>query len=220
MIRFFAPVFALLFAASAFSQTTPTMEEKLKNVKLYGDRFKPLTVGEMNPEQKKMVEHLLEGERGGTGGPFNVTLRSPEMGDVAQQLGAQLRYHSSLPRKLNEFAIIMTGRYLTSQYEFYAHRPLAIQAGLKESIVNAVAEGRRPEGMAKDEEAVYNFSQELMNKKQVSDDSFNAVKALFGERGVVDLTAVISYYHFVSFMLNVDRYPLPDGAAPLLKPLP
>ncbi len=221
MIRISLIPALLAVAALALAQTpAKTMDEKRKEVKLYGDRFKPLEYDKMTPAQKTMVDHLLEGERGGTGGPFNVTLRSPEMGDVAQNLGAQLRYHSSLPRKLNEFAIIMTGRYLTSQYEFYAHRPLAIQAGMKESIVNAIAEGKHPEGMAPDETAVYNFAQELLNKKQVSDATFKTAKDLFGERGVVDLTAVIGYYHFVSFMLNVDRYPLPAGTTPPLKPLP
>jgi len=215
------PATLLAVAAVAFAQSPgKTMDQKRREVKLYGDRFKPLEYDHMTPAQKTMVDHLLEGERGGTGGPFNVTLRSPEMGDLAQNLGAYLRFHSSLPRKLNEFAIIMTGRYLTSQYEFYAHRPLAIQAGLSESIVNAVAEGKHPASMQPDEEAVYNFCQELLNKKQVSDPTYKAAVDLFGERGVVDLIAVTGYYHFVSFMLNVDRYPLPGGAAPPLKPLP
>jgi 4-carboxymuconolactone decarboxylase len=210
----------LALSIGALAQTSISMDEKHKNLKLVGDRFKPLQYDQMTPAQKTMVDHLLEGERGGTGGPFNVTLRSPEMGDIAQNLGAYLRFHSSLPRKLNEFAIIMTGRRLTSQYEFYAHRPLAIQAGLSEAIVNAVAEGRHPTSMKPDEEAVYNFCQELLNKSQVSDATFKAAVDLFGERGVVDLTAVVGYYHFVSFMLNVDRYPLPNGTQPPLKPLP
>jgi len=210
-------LFAL--AALALAQSS-SMDEKHRNLKLYGDRFRPLTYDEMNPAQKKMIDHLLEGERGGTGGPFNVMLRSPEMGDIAQQLGAYLRFHSSLPRKMNEFAIILTGRYMTAQYEFYAHRPLAIQAGLSESIANAVAEGKRPTGMKPDEEALYNFVEELLTKKQVSDATFKTAVDHFGEQGVVDCIALIGYYQIVSAMLNVDRYPLPDGAKPPLKPLP
>lgn len=139
------------------------------------------------------------------------------MGDLAQNLGAYLRFHSSLPRKLNEFAILITGRYWTSQYEFYAHRPLAIEAGLSESIINAVAEGKRPAGMQPDEAAGYDFCNEMLITKQVSDAKFKVVADKFGERGAVDLTAVMGYYHFVSMMLNLDRYPLPEGAKPPLK---
>ena len=78
------------------------------DLNLRSDRFKPLTYDQLTPEQKTMVEHLFAGERGGMNGPFNVTLRDPEMGDLAQKLGAQLRFHSSLPNRLNEFAILMT----------------------------------------------------------------------------------------------------------------
>jgi 4-carboxymuconolactone decarboxylase len=203
----------LALVGLAAAQAPPT-----KDLNLRGGRFRPLKYEEMTPAQKTMIDHLLSGERGGTGGPFNVTLRDPEMGDLAQNLGAYLRFHSSLPRKLNEFAIVLTGRYWTSQYEFYAHRPLAIQAGMSESIIDAVAAGKRPTGMQPDEEAVYNFCTELQNTHQVSDATFKAVVDKFGERGAVDLIAVQGYYNFVSMVLNVDRYPLPDGVKPPLKP--
>ena len=185
-----------------------------------GDRFKPLTWDKMTPEQKTMVQHLISGDRGGTiNGPFNVTLRSPEMGDQAQMLGAQLRFHSSLPNRLNELAIIMTARYWTSQFEWYAHRQLAAKAGLNQSIIDAIANGKRPASMQPDEEAIYNFGNELLNTKQVSDAAFKAVVDKFGERGAVDLTGVMGYYCFVSMMLNIDRYPLPEGAKNELQPL-
>ncbi len=185
-----------------------------------GDRFKPLTWDKMTPEQKTMVQHLVSGDRGNaSNGPFNVTLRSPEMGDKAQALGAQLRFHSSLPNRLNELAIIMTARYWTSQYEWYAHRQLALKAGLSQSIIDAIANGKRPASMQPDEEAIYNFGNELLNTKQVSDAAFKAVVDKFGERGAVDLTGVMGYYCFVSMMLNIDRYPLPEGAKNELQPL-
>jgi 4-carboxymuconolactone decarboxylase len=205
---------ALLVLAGLAAAQSPST----KNLNLRGGRFKPLTYDEMMPAQKTMIDHLLSGERAGTTGPFNVLLRSPEMGDVAQNLGAQLRYHSSLPRKLNEFAIVLTGRYWNAQYEFYAHRPLAIQAGMKESVIDAVAAGKRPAGMQPDEEAVYNFCTELENTKQVSDATFRAAVDKVGERGTVDLIAVQGYYTLVSMILNVDKYPLPDGAKAPLKP--
>jgi 4-carboxymuconolactone decarboxylase len=163
-----------------------------------------------------MADHLLAGERRGMGGPFNVLLRSPELGDLAQQLGAQVRFHSSLPRKLNEFAIIITARYWTAQYEWYAHKRAALEAGLSPAIVDAIATGKRPAAMQPDEEAIYTFSDEILKTKQVSDATFQAAIKAFGERGVVDLIGVIGYYQLVSMVLNVDRYPLPDGAKPEL----
>ena len=190
-----------------------------QDVQLVGDRFKPLKWDEMTPAQKTMMEHLVSGERRGAGGPFNVLLRSPEMGDLAQQFGAAMRFHSTLPKKLNEMAIIMTARYWTAQYEWNAHRTAAAQAGLNESIIQAIATGKRPASMDADETVVYNFGTELLNTKQVSDAGFKAAVGKFGERGVVDLIGVMGYYQLVSMLLNVDRYPLPAGVKPELQPL-
>ena len=190
------------------------------DVKLIGNRFAPLTYRQMTPAQKKMFENLISGERRGAAGPFNVLLRSPEMGDIAQQFGASMRFHSSIPNKLNELAIIITARHWTSHYEWYAHRRAAATNGLSESIIQAIATGKRPTGMDADEETVYNFCTELLTSKQVSDKTFEATKAKFGERGVVDLIGVTGYYQLVSMLLNTDKYPLPDGVQPELKPLP
>ena len=185
---------------------------------LRGDRFKPLTYDKLTPEQKAMADHLLAGERGGMNGPFNVTLRSPEVGDAAQKLGVLLRFHSTLPKKLNEMAIIMTGRFWNAQYEWSAHKKAAIAAGLSPAIVDAIAAGKRPTGMQPDETVIYNFANELLQKREVGDASFAAAVKMFGERGAVDLTGVMGYYCFVSMMLDIDRYPLPDGEKPELKP--
>jgi 4-carboxymuconolactone decarboxylase len=190
-----------------------------RNLNLRGDRFAPLTWEQLNPAQRTMAEHLLAGERGGLNGPFNVLLRSPEMGDLAQQFGAAVRFHSSMPKKLNELAIIVTGRYFTSQYEFQAHHRAALQASLSPAIADAVAQGKRPAGMDKDEAAVFDFCWELLTTKQVSDKTFNTAKDAFGERGIVDLIGVMGWYSTVSMALNVDRYPLPDGQKPELAPI-
>ncbi len=190
------------------------------NVRLVGNRFTPLVYREMTPAQKKMFESLISGERRGASGPFNVLLRSPEMGDLAQQFGASMRYHSSMPPKLNELAIIITARHWTSHYEWYAHRRAAQTAGLGQPIIDAVAAGTRPPAMLPDEEAVYDFCTELLTTKQVSDRTFQAAKDRFGERGIVGLIGVTGYYQLVSMLLNVDRHPLPDGVQPELKPLP
>jgi 4-carboxymuconolactone decarboxylase len=207
-----AGVIALMGMANA--QTPAPRDLNLK-----GDRFKPLTYDQLTPEQKTMVEHLFAGERGGMNGPFNVLLRSPETGDLAQKLGAQLRFHSALSAKQRELAIIITARYWTAQYEWTAHRKLAMQAGITPAIADAIAAGKRPASLEPDEEIVYNFCNEILNTKQVSDATYKAAVDKLGERGVVDLTALVGYYQFVSMILNLDRYPLPDGAKPELQPL-
>jgi 4-carboxymuconolactone decarboxylase len=190
-----------------------------RDLRLRGDRFRPLTYDKLTPEQKTMVEHLFAGERGGMNGPFNVTLRSPEMGDLAQKLGAHLRFHSSLSNRLNEMAILMTARFWNAQYEWSAHKKNALTAGLNPAVIEAIRAGHRPSPMQPDEEALYNFADELLRTREVSDAAFKAVVDKFGERGAVDLTGVMGYYCFVSMMLNIDRYPLPDGEMPELKPL-
>jgi len=207
----------LLFTCAVTAQA-PSIP---KDLGLRGDRFRALKSEELTPEQRKMMEHLLGGDRGGTTtGPFNALLRSPEMGDLAQQFGAQMRYHSSIPRKLNEFAILITARHWTSQYEWYAHQRDGLKYGLEAAVIDSLASGKRPSGMDADEEIVYNFCHELLSKTQVTDAIFKATKDRFGERGVVDLIGTMGYYNMVSMLLNVDRYPLPDGVKPALKPLP
>ena len=204
----------LLLTTTAVAQTPIPPDLHLR-----GDRFKPITSSELTPEQKTLVEHVLGSERKSLDGPFNVLLRSPEMGDLAQNLGSYIRFHTTVPRKLNEFAILITARAMNLQFEWYAHRKLAMEAGLSPAIIDAVAVGKRPAHMQPDEDAVYNFAYELVNTKQVSDAAFRAAVDRFGERTVVDLIAVIGYYHFVSMFMIVDRYPMPQGVAPLLKPL-
>jgi len=212
---------AILALVGVTSAQAPPAQPKPdpKNIKFRGDRFKPLTWDEMTPAQHKMMEDLFSGPRAGADGPFNVLLRSPEMGNIAQQFGASMRFNQSMPRKLNELAIIITGRYWTAQYEWTAHKRAALAAGLNPAIVDAIAEGRRPNGMQKDEDAVYTFCTELLNTKHVSDATFAMAKDAVGEKGVVDLMGVMSWYQMVSMLLNVDRYPLPNGAQPELKEL-
>jgi 4-carboxymuconolactone decarboxylase len=206
---------AVLASAAIVVAQTPMNPD----LQLRGDRFKPLTYEELTPQQKAMAAHVLAGDRGTLNGPYNVFLRSPEMGDLAQKFGEYTRFHSSVPKKLNEFAIIITARFWNSQYEWFAHRKYAADAGLSPEIIEAVAAGKRPATMKPDEEIVFNFCTEMLDKKQVSDRTFEAAKTILGEQGIVDLVAVMGYYNFVSMTLNLDRYPLPDGAKPELKPL-
>jgi 4-carboxymuconolactone decarboxylase len=195
-------------------------DSKTRDLKLAGDRFKPLTYETMTPEQRKMTDDVLSGDRGSMAGPYNILLRSPEMGDLAQKFGAYTRFHSTVPKKLNEFAIIMVARHWTSQFEWAPHKRAALQAGLDPAIADAVATGKRPASMQPDEEVIYNFCNELLATKQVSDGTYAAAVKLLGERGVVDLIGVMGYYQLVSMLLNTDRYPMPNGMSAELKPLP
>jgi 4-carboxymuconolactone decarboxylase len=183
-------------------------------------RFKELAPATMTPEQKNVADAIQSGPRGaGLRGPFNALLRSPELCDLVQRVGAYVRYSSAIPARLNEMAIIMAGRKWTAQYEFYAHRKLAIEAGLKTEICDAIAAGKRPASMQDDEAAVYDFCTELLSTGQVSDANYQQIADKFGERGVIDLIGAVGYYSLVSMVLNVDRVPLPAGETPPLKAL-
>ncbi len=210
---------AIALAILAILGTVNAQAPTTRELHLRGGRFAPLTYDTMTPEQKTLVASILAGPRTSLDGPFNILLRSPEMGDLAQKFGAQMRFKSSIPHRLNEFAILITARFWTAQFEWQAHHKNALAAGLSPAIIEAVAAGKRPAAMQPDEEVVYNFCTEVLTTKQASDAAFQAVKEKFGERGVVDLVGVVGYYQFVSMLLNVDRYPLPDGDQPELKPL-
>jgi 4-carboxymuconolactone decarboxylase len=187
--------------------------------KLVGNRFSPLTWPQMTEAQKTMTRHVLDGPRTAMSGPFNVMLRSPVMGDLAQELGAQVRFSSTLSPPLREMAILIAARHWTGQYEWQAHKALALEAGLDPAIVAAIAVGEQPPSMQPDETALHRFCSELLATKHVGDDTFAAAKAAFGEQGVAELMFTLGYYSMVSMMLNVDEYPLPAGVAPELKPL-
>ena len=183
-------------------------------------RFPTLTTETMTPEQRRVADAIQSGPRGaGLRGPFNALLRSPELCDLVQRVGAYVRFKSSIPAPLNELAICMAGRKWTAQYEFYAHRKLGIDAGLNPAILDAVANGRRPEGMSQDETMVYNFVTELLSTGSVSDANYQPVLSKFGERGVMDLVGAVGYYSLVSMVLNVAQVQLPAGETPPLKPL-
>ncbi len=187
---------------------------------LRGDRFKPLSIGEMTARQKTLMD-LVESRKleGGAAGPLNVLLRSPELGESILRYGAYERFHRPLSAKLTELAALITLRNWTAQYSWYAQHRAATQAGLSESVVAAIAEGKRPAGLRPDEEALYNFCAELLRTTQMSDATFNAAKQQLGERGTVEIMGIMGYYQTEAMLLNADRYPLSDGVAPELKPL-
>jgi 4-carboxymuconolactone decarboxylase len=183
------------------------------------DRFPQLTLDNMTPQQKQVAESIMSGPRKSLGGPFNAWLRSPELGDRLQKVGEYIRFKTSLPPRLNEFAILISARYWTAQYEWYAHYPLAMKAGLDPKVAAALAAGKKPSGMQDDERTVYDFCTELRNTRKVSDATFDAAVAKMGEQGVVDLIGLSGYYDTVSMTLNVAQVGLPAGEQPPLKKL-
>ena len=200
-----------LAAMVALPSTAPAQEEQ--------QRFPILQRSEMTQLQREVLDSMRPQTppRNSLGSPFNVWLRSPEVGEHLQQVGSYIRFKSVLGAKLNEFAILITARQWGAQYEWHAHHRLALQAGLNPAIADAVARGQRPGGMSAEEEAIYDFSTELHANRQVSDATFKAVADRFGEQGVMDLIAVNGYYTLIAMVLNVDRTPVPGGAPLPLK---
>jgi 4-carboxymuconolactone decarboxylase len=182
-------------------------------------RLPPLAEADMNDAQREVRRAIASGPRGGVRGPFDVLLRSPELADRLQKVGAYVRFESSLPARLAELAILVTARHWGAQYEWYAHRRLAEQAGLAPEIAQDIAEGRRPAAMQADEAAVYEFCKALHETHGIGDEAWRAALERFGERGVIDLIGTCGYYTTVSMVLNATRHPLPEGVAPPLAPL-
>ena len=174
-------------------------------------RYPPLAPEAMAPEQKAMYDSVMAGPRHSIEGPFNAWLRSPLLGDRLQRVGEYLRFNTTIPHNLNEFAILITAVEWNSGFEWYAHYPLALKAGLEPGVAADLQEGRRPAGMTDDEALVYDFATQLHRQHQVADAVFAAAVKRFGEQGVTDLVALLGYYGLVSMTLNVAQVTPPEG---------
>src|SRR6478672_5227309 len=176
------------------------------------DRMPPIPTDKLTPEQKKASDDFAAERKTPIFGPFVPLLRSPEVMLRAKAMGDYLRYKSVLPSQLNEFAILITARRWSQEYEWALHQPIAVKAGLKAEITQALAEGRRPQGMSMDEEMIYDFCTELHQNQSVSDATYARVQAKFGEQGIIDLIGVNGYYTFLAMVLNGTRTAVPKGA--------
>lgn len=181
-------------------------------------RFPELKPEAMSPEQRAIWDAIASGPRKATGGPFNAWLRSPALADRLQKVGEYVRFQSSLPKRLNELAILIAGRWWNARFEWDYHYPLAIKEGVPAAVLSDLAAGREPARMNADEGLVYAFSTELRRDKAVSDATYAKALARFGERGVVDLVTVAGYYDLVCMTLNVAQVPVPAGSQ--VPPLP
>ncbi|MCU1381612.1 MAG: carboxymuconolactone decarboxylase family protein [Acidobacteria bacterium] len=184
------------------------------------DRMPPIPAGALSDAQKNAIAEFKAARSVDISGPFVPLLRSPEVMSRARAMGDYLRYKSSLPPRLSEFVILLTARRWTQQYEWNAHQPLALQGGLRRDIAAAIADGRRPEAMAEDEEAIYTLWDEVQRNQSVSDPTYARAVTKIGEQGVIDVLGITGYYTMLAMVMNTARTPLPDGIAPPLAPLP
>ena len=178
-------------------------------------RLAMLEESHLNEAQRALLASLRAGPRGQSitpRGPFAVWMHAPELGQLAQTLGAHCRYNKAVPPRLSEFAILCTARIWRAQYEWYAHAPMAEKAGVKPKTIADVRAGREPKSAAKDERAIYAFVQELYKTRRVSDRTYKRLHALIGDEAIVELVGILGYYALISMTLNVFRMMPPAGA--------
>jgi 4-carboxymuconolactone decarboxylase len=174
-------------------------------------RLPDLDPAKFSPEQKKVHDAVLAGPRGRVVGPIKVWLANAGLAEHAQALGAYCRFNSSLPPRLSELAICTTGAFWKANYEWFAHAPLAIKAGIDPAAIEAIRTGGTPTFTKADEQAIYDFARELLTTRRVSPATFERAKKELGETSVIDLVGIIGYYGLVSVTLNAFELPLPDG---------
>lgn len=174
-------------------------------------RITPLASSQMNEEQQQIYSEIAAGKRGSVPAPLQIWLRSPELARHAQKLGEFVRYNTSLPPRLSELAILVTARFWTSQYEWNAHKKMALKAGLDPAIIEAIAT-RQPPGFDKpDEQVVYDFSRTLHRDHQLPDNLYQTAIETLGEQAVVELVGLLGYYTLISMTLNTFEVSVPEG---------
>lgn len=181
-------------------------------------RMQPIPDDKMTPEQKKAVEEFkVARQQNDVTGPWMVLLRVPEVMTLGRMMRAHVQSRSLLGPKLTELVIILTAREWTQQYEWNAHHDGAVRAGIKAEVVQAIADGRRPEHLADDEQIVYDFCTELHRNKSVSDATYARALSKFGEEGIVEAASISGLYTLLAMNMNVARTAVPK---PLLAPFP
>jgi 4-carboxymuconolactone decarboxylase len=170
------------------------------------DRLPTIPPAQYTAEQKQAAVEFEAARKVPVFGPFEPLMYSPQVMSQARAMGDYLRYKSAMGNTLSELAILMTARDWSQDYEWSVHYPIALKAGIRQEVADAIADGRRPVGMSPDEEAVYEFVGELLRNKQVSNATFERAKSRFGAKGVVDLTGIVGYYTFLGMQLNAAQY--------------
>jgi 4-carboxymuconolactone decarboxylase len=204
---------SIVASLSVSAQSLP-----IENIQLRGDRFRGLHYREMTEEQRALLYNVVNSARAVTNttgnGPFNTLLRSPQVGELSQQLGNAIRFSSGLSGHERELATLMAGRAWTSTYEWYAHARYALDEGIDASVVDAIAAHRTPDlkAMPPEDAMVWRVADELLYTRRITDATYKEALAVLGERRLLSTVTIAAYYEYVSMLLNVDRYPLPADA--------
>lgn len=199
---FFRRIASGLIAAASLATLSAAAQSRLPTI----------PPAQYTAEQKQAAADFEAARKTPVFGPFEPLMYSPQVMSQARAMGDYLRYKSAIGTTLSELAILVTAREWTQDYEWYVHQPIAIKAGIRAEITEAIADGRRPAGMSDDEEIVYDFSVELHHNKRVSDATFARAEKRFGKQGVVDLTGINAYYTLLAMQLNMARYEAPKEA--------
>ena len=170
------------------------------------DRLPTIPPAHYTAEQRQAAAQFEAARKVAVFGPFEPLMHSPQVMSQARAMGDYLRYHSAIGNTLSELAILLIAREWTQDFEWSVHYPIALKAGIKPEIADAIAEGRRP-SMSPDEAIVYDYCIELLKNRQVSNPTFERAKARFGAKGVVDMTGILGYYSFLAMQLNAAQYP-------------
>jgi len=203
------------------SGEVPHFQEKVAaKASMAQERMPEIPANKMTAAQRRAADEFLKGRGKSVMGPFVPLLRSPEVMLCIKALGDYLRFKSPLPPNLRELAILVTVREWSQQFQWYYHSELAIKDGVRREVVQAVAEGRRPEEMSEDEEIVYDFCTELLHNHSVSDATYDKAIAKLGEQNTIDVVSLTGYYTFNAMVLNVNQTPAPKGASPALSFFP
>lgn len=168
----------------------------------------------LNADQRRVYDKVIAGRRGKIVGPLRAALHSPELADRWQALGEFLRYNTSLTPRQSELAILVTGRACQSPFEWYAHAAEGRKAGIEPTVIEALLAQRVPEGLAADDRIVVEVARELNAYNTISDATYADALERFGERTLVELTALVGYYTMVAMTLNAHEIPLPEGEQP------
>lgn len=174
------------------------------------------TYSELSNDQQAVFDKITEGrsgvQDGHIGGPFDIWLLNADLGKRIVGVGNNFRFKLSVDRRYIELAILVTGQFWKAQFEWYAHEPMARDAGVPQSVIQAIKAGNRPSFVDEGDEATYELANELHRTHQVSDPTFNAAVAQFGEQGVAELVNLCGFYTMVSMTLNTFQVDLPAGA--------
>jgi 4-carboxymuconolactone decarboxylase len=177
-------------------------------------RLPDIDVARLTPEQRKVHDAIVAGPRGKVEGPLRVWLTSPALAARAQELGAFCRYHTSLPPRLSELAILVTAAHWRAGFEWYAHEKFAREAGISAAVIEAIKAKSAPRLANEDEAAVHAFARELLQTRRVSDATYARATAALGMVGVVDLVGILGYYGLISMTINAFQVPVPNGPDP------